>query len=118
VGSTDLQPLAFIFLFFFPVSCFVWSIMLIAAGRVRSLPDMPWEFRLAARVVGADKTESYSPLTAPVDGFFLALVNVVPLGLLVHPYGPISWVGAVVYVVVHVLWLVRIRRALRRVNRQ
>lgn len=118
MDASDLQAGGLVFVLFFPTSVFLWSILLIGSGFVRDIPAMPWELQLSAHIAGADRSEGSSPMAVPIALLCLALFNVVPLGLLVRPYGPVSWVAAVVYVVVQSLWLLRIRRAGQRINRQ
>jgi len=118
LASPDVQAIVFLFLVAFPLSICLWAVILIGGGGVRSVAAMPPEFRLAASATGADSGQGPSGPAVPVTLFFLVVCNIVPVGLLVRPYGPISWVAAVVYVVVQSLWLVRIRRAVQRINRQ
>ena len=120
----DLQPFwAFFLILCLPTSVYLWAGFLVANGSVRSLPAMPWEFRLAARASGAKRDEGRSgPVWGRFDWvwgllFLLAFVNLVPLALLVRPYGPISFVSAAAYLLAQLCWLARIRRAVRRINR-
>jgi RHS repeat-associated protein len=72
---------------------------------------------ITARTSSGDGS-AYSPIAVAVVLLLLAFVNFVPVGLMVHPYGPISWVAAVLYVVAQLLWLRRIRRAVQHANQR
>jgi hypothetical protein len=118
LGVPELQAFPFFFLVCFPLSLYVWPVVLVSSGFVRSVPEMPWEFRLAARMTGSERSESHAPFAEAGPLVLLAIINIpVPL-ILAGPYGPISSVAAVAYVVVHLLWLARIRRAVQRINRR
>jgi len=117
VKALDLQTIPLLFLFCLPLSVWLWSMVLVASGFVRNIPDMPWELRVAARVVGSDSGGGPSGLAVPVDLFCLAIVNSPVVFAFIGPYGPISEVAAATYVAVQVCSLVRVRRAVRRVDR-
>jgi hypothetical protein len=112
-----LQIFGYLFLVLLPLSIWLWSMVLVGSGFVRSIPEMPWEFRLAARVTGPGRGDASSPLAVPVTLCCLALVNLSAPLILVGPFGPLSSVGAVAYLVAQLLWLARIRRAVRRAER-
>lgn len=114
----EAQTVAFLFLVCLPVSVCLWSGAMVAGGYVASVPTMPWEFRLAVKATGAKRAESLAPMAVPGPLLLLAFFNLpVPL-ILVGPYGPISSAVAIAYVLVQLLWLARIRRAVRRNNTQ
>jgi hypothetical protein len=92
----------------------LWSLVLVYSGIVRKVSTMPWELRLAVRVQGDDEGKRAPWTSVLVLLGCLALINVqVPL-ILVGPYGPISSGAAITFVVAQLLWLARIRRAVRR----
>ena len=112
--STDVQTMAFLFLICLPASMVVWAVVLVGVGFVRSVPSMPWEFRLAARVMEADRSRSAPILTVPVALFCLVVSNISAPLIFVSPYGPTSDSLAVMYLLVQLLWLDRVRRAAHR----
>jgi hypothetical protein len=115
----DLQAFLLFFLFCLPVSViYIWPAALVDGGFVRSVGEMPWEFRLAVRMTGVKKSAGFAPMAVAGPLLLLALVNLpVPLAL-IGLFGPISFVAAVAYVVAHLCWLARIRRAIRRTSRE
>ena len=114
----ELGTVAFLFLVCLPASVCLWTVAMVAGGYVTRVASMPWEFRLAVRATGAKRSEGFAPMDVPGPPLLLAFSNLaVPL-ILVGPYGPVSSVAAVAYVLVHLLWLVRIRRAVRRIGPQ
>jgi hypothetical protein len=114
----DLQAFLLFFLFCLPVSAiYVWPAALVDGGFVRSVGEMPWEFRLAVRMTGVKKSEGFAPMAVAGPLLLLAIINLLPVLLaVVGLYGPISFVAAVAYVVAHLCWLARIRRAIRRAD--
>ena len=114
----DLQTIPFLFLMCFPLSVYVWSVLLIEGGFVRVVPEMPWEFRLAARMTSAKRREGLAAMSVAGPLIPLAIINCPVPFFLVGLYGAVGSIAAAAYVVVHLLWLARIRRAIRRINRQ
>ncbi|MGA3056767.1 MAG: hypothetical protein ABSE70_01825 [Candidatus Limnocylindrales bacterium] len=114
----ELRAVGYLFLFCFPVSVYLWSGLMVAGGYVGSDAAMPWEFQLALRMRGVKRAEGFAPMTVPGLGLLLVFFNLPLPFFLVGPFGPATSVAVVAYVVVQLLWLARIRRAVRRINRQ
>ena len=112
----DLQTFLFLFLVCFPLSVYLWSVLLVGGGFVRSIPEMPWEFRLAARITGAKRSEGFAAMAVAGPLVLLAIINSPVLFAIAGPYGLIGFLAAVSYVAVQLLWLARIRRAIRRIG--
>jgi hypothetical protein len=113
----DFQVIGILFLICLPVSALGWAIALIGGGVVRDVHAMPMEFRLAARITGPLATGKVFQTVATGIGIWTFANLEVPL-ILIGPYGLISSGGAIVYVVVQLLWLERVRRAVRAERKQ
>ncbi len=98
----------------FPVSVWLWCVILLGAGKVHDLNAMPWEFRAAARIAGMQKAVASSDVNVFGVAVLLAFVNLPLFALLVGPYGLIGPVALAVYAAAMAGWLIRIRRALAR----
>jgi hypothetical protein len=114
VRALDLQTFPFFFFICFPLSIYVWSVLLLRGGFAASVVDMPWEFRLAARMTDTKPNGTFAPMAAAGPLVVLGIINSPVLIAFVGPYGPIGFVAGVAYIVVHLMWLLRIRRAIRR----
>jgi hypothetical protein len=113
----ELQAFPILFLVIFPSSVYLWSILLVDSGFIHDVARMPWEVRLAGRVAGLDRSgRRRGALVVTIA--CLAFVNFPVAGVLVRPYGLVTSVAAATYVVVELAWLLRIRLAVRRIDRR
>ena len=111
----ELGTAAWFFLVAFPSSVYVWSAAVVGGGLIQSDRALPWEVRLSARMAGVKRDESdFAPMVVLGPALVVAFFNLsVPLAL-VGPYSPAAKAVVLAYVGVHLLWLRRVRRAIKQ----